>query len=94
MVIAELKVLGWTRMRFADELNVSKGSITGLLKEGAKTSRLVVPICDLLGLPMPNYEDAREQELFTLLREIREADPQVFDRIEATIRRTKNNLDK
>lgn len=70
-VIAALKELGWTRKRFATELGCTPGAVTGLLKPGQPSSRLVEPACELLQIPEPEYEDDLDDQMGKALRRLK-----------------------
>lgn len=56
-VIDELRDRGWQRQELARRLGCTPGGVTGLLKPGALSSRLVEPTCELLEIPGPEFDD-------------------------------------
>lgn len=70
-VIDELKDRKWQRQELARRIGASPGGVTGMLKPGARSSRLVEPTCDLLGIPAPDFEDDMELLVQQTLRRLK-----------------------
>jgi transcriptional regulator with XRE-family HTH domain len=95
----ELDARGWTQRRLAQELRCSEGAITGMLADGAKTSRLVDATSEILGLALPEYNDDLDRQHHEMLKALRQLDRDAYDdeiqrvqrRIEAAKKRAPRN---
>lgn len=94
LVQERLDDLEWERQDLAARIGVTPGAITHLLKHGSKTSRCVEPTCEVLEIPPPFYEDARDREAVWLMRELRRRDPRGFDRTLDRVRRVLGDIDE
>ncbi len=80
-VKAELVALGWTQDEFSKRLKCSPGAVTGLLKPGARTSRLVDRASKLLQIAPPEFADDIEEQHFADLRRLRAVKRAAYDDI-------------
>jgi transcriptional regulator with XRE-family HTH domain len=85
-VAAELADRGMSQKDLAEAVGVSEPAITGMLKD-TKTCRFVEKIIEVLGVPEPEYMDARDAEVIADLRELRALDQAEYDVRAAGIRR-------
>jgi transcriptional regulator with XRE-family HTH domain len=92
-VRAELKRRGWTQKRLADEIGCSQGGVSGMLKKGQPTSRLVRATCAVLNVPKPSMASLHQQELLKMIAVIRREIPSTWDDIEDQIRREAADLE-
>lgn len=93
-VSRRLEKLGKTQEWLADEAGVTAPAITRMLKPTQRTSRVAEKISQVLGIPLPEFRDEREQEVRDALRELRELDPIEFDAVVTDIQRQIREIKK
>lgn len=86
-VIAELTRLGKSQEWLAEQVDTTSGAISNLLGGRCRTSRLVLPIVDLLAIPTPEFRDERDREFVRIGRALREKHPMTWDRYLEMMRR-------
>lgn len=93
-LLEALDDLGKDKKWLADEIGCSPSAITTLLKAKTKNSRLVIPICDALGLYHPEYQDYTDQKFVQAARKLRALDAKAFDRHYARITQRLQELER
>ncbi len=86
-VRAELRDRRKTFTWLGEQVGATKGAISQMLAPNAKTSRLVVPVCAVLELPPPMFDDIRHQQFDEAARRLREIDPRLYDELFARMTR-------
>jgi hypothetical protein len=92
-VVEELSERKMTRRALAKKIRCSPGAITGALKAGQRTSRLVIPISEALGIPTSEFEDEIDRDAVGGLRRLRHLDRDYYDEVVARIRRRVRTID-
>ena len=97
-VRAEIRDRGQTLTWLAGQVSATKGAISQMLHPAAaeegRTSRLVEPVCRVLDLPPPGFDDERDHEFHEMGRRLREVDPRLYDELFARMRRRVNRTDE
>jgi hypothetical protein len=86
-VRAELRDRGVNQTWLAQQIGATKGAVSQMLAQGARTSRLVDVVCKLLELPPPSFDDERDHEFHEMGRKLRLLDPRFYDETFARMKR-------
>lgn len=83
----ELEFRDMSRSDLAKLVGVTPAGITGLLKNGTASSRLVDRVCEVLGVPGPEFRSDREFAFLSDIRAIEDNDPEEYELIRSRVRR-------